>query len=236
MMTQPSQMADVGEPVQIEVQKSDLQIRARFRTHLWTLFHNIPSLYSALLSGLGEFGVTPDRIRSDVGDGSLGAYNVNFWMLGFRALVRIRLEQLEVDFNDITKRDLDAFEQAFVRLCEALAAANPGLEFSNQTVDLGLHADTIGVQPPAYLSSFITRVPQLPNAVGSTVSFYFAPRDGKVIFRTLGVDLSAAMTGKLFVRIFSNYDGSVQPTNLRAVVESDVISGIAALGLRSMGS
>ena len=83
-------MADIPElqsssaPVLFNPERADLSVTVTFSGHLWPLFHNVLDLYSALLNELADFGITVSGIKSDVGDGSLGAYNVNFWLLGFR--------------------------------------------------------------------------------------------------------------------------------------------------------
>jgi len=220
-------------PIVFDVQRTDVSIQAKFRTHYWSLFHNIPALYSALLTGLGEFGVTPHGIRSDVADGSLGAYNVNFWMLNFRALVRIRLEQIEVQSNNITQSDVEPLERAFVRLTEALAGSTSDFALSSYAVDVGLHGQPTGVDPKDYLATFVRTRPRLPGPyTGSGVVFYFG-EDAATMVRTLTADLSGLLPDKLYVRVFSLYKETVHPHMLRSAVEGHVRAALQSIGLET---
>ena len=219
-------------PIVFDVRRSDLSIQVNFRSHFWSLFHNIPNLYSALLRGLGEFGVTPSTIKSDVADGSLGAYNVNFWMFGFRALVRIRLEQVEIQFNNITQSDVEQMERAFVRLLEALAASNAEFALSSYAVDIGLHGELSGVESKDYLATFVARSPRLPGPyIGSGVVFYFG-EDGAATLRTVTADLSGLLPGKLYVRVYCVYKETLDPKGLRAAVEEQMTAAFSSIGLR----
>jgi hypothetical protein len=226
-------MADVAAsgPIPFDVKRASLSIQVKFLKQFWPLFHNIPSLYSALLERLSAFGVTPQGIKSEVGDGSLGAYNVNFWLLGFRALVRIRLEQVEVDFNSITEADLDLFEKAFLELLAALYQASPEAGASSYTFDLGLHGDLAGVEHKEYLSRFARSIPQLPGPfIGCGFVFYFGA-EGPATLRSASADLSGAMPGKLFVRVFSVYNATVELSGLRSLIEGDRGAALSALNL-----
>lgn len=218
-------------PIVFDVERADLSVQATFRTHFWSLFHNIPDLYSALLRELGEFGVTPNSIRTDAGDGSLGAYNVNFWMLNFRVQVRIRLEQVEIHSNNITQPDAELFERAFIRLFQALAGASREFAISGYAVDLGLHGQPTGVEPREYLASFVRRRPDLPGTyIGSGVVFYYGEDENSTI-RTVTADLSGALTGKVYVRIYSLLKDTVQPQTLRGVVEGNMTAALRGIGL-----
>jgi len=224
------------QPIVFDVQRSDLLIRAKFRNHLWSLFHNIPALYSALLNRLEEFGVTPNSIRSDLADSSLGAYNVNFWMMGFRAQVRIRLEQVEIDFNGITQTDVDPLERAFVQLSQALSDANSDFALSSYTVEIGLHGQPTGIEAKEFLASFFRKVPQLPGPyIGSGAVFYFG-EEATALIRNVSVDLSGQLIGGLYVRIFSVFKESVRPETLRAVVEEQFSAALLSVGLRTGSS
>lgn len=222
---------DAEQRPAFNVQRSDLTVHANFRTHLWSLFHDVPSFYAAVLRALADFGVTPHAIRSEVGDGSLGAYNVNFWMLDFRTLVRVRLERLEIQFNNILQPDVERLERAFVRLIEALQASNPDFAVSGYLVDIGLHGDLPGVDARGYLARFVTMHPTLPGPyVGSGAVFYHG-EDGPATFRSLTADLSRQVTGGLYVGYHAFYNGTVRPEILRTTVEADITTALRGLGL-----
>ena len=219
--------------IPFDVQRSDITIQVNFGTQFWPLFHNIPSLYSALLSRLKDSGVTAHNIRSDGGDGTLGAYNVSFWILTFRAQVRIRLENVEIQFNNITRQDADAFERAFLALMVALTDAMREIEFTTYSVDFGLHGDLRGISSRDFLGRFVTKVPDRLGAfIGAGVVFYFG-EEAESPVRTVTADLSGAFPGKLYVRLYSLYRGTISPETLRSVVERDAATGLESLGLTS---
>ena len=223
-------------PIVFDVQRSDVSIQARFRTHLWSLFHNIPALYEALLTRLAEFGLTPQGIKSDVADGSLGAYNVNFWLLGFRALVRIRLENLEIQFNGVIQGDVDVLERIFVRVSEALDTSTQDFGVSSYAVDIGLHGPLTGIEPKDYVATFVTRVPPLLGPfIGSGAVFYFG-EEGDTTLRTITADLSGYLPGKLYIRVYAIYKDTVRPQTLKTAVEEHMAAALRSLGLRTGSS
>src|SRR2546428_104407 len=90
----------------LSLSKADVSAQVNFATPFWPLVHNIPALYSQLLGGLRDFGVSSNAIRTDAGDGSLGAYNVNFWLLNLKSFVRIRLESAEFQCRSLMPGEL----------------------------------------------------------------------------------------------------------------------------------
>lgn len=105
----------VAAVVPFRVERSELNIQLTFARPFWPIANNIGLLYSGLLDQLREFGVTPQAIRPDAGDGSLGAFNVNFWLLQFGVMARIRLESIELHAPTFNV-DLDQLERAFLAL------------------------------------------------------------------------------------------------------------------------
>ena len=86
--------------IPFDTQRSDISIQGTFESELWCLFHDVPRLYSGLLHGLRDTGITPNSIKVDNGDGSLGGYNVQFWLFDFRVLVRVRLDRFEIRLSE----------------------------------------------------------------------------------------------------------------------------------------
>ena len=93
--------ADSGHLILFDLEKADVRTQVNFASPFWPLVHNIPMLYSELLTRMREFGVDSHTIRTDAGDGSLGAYNVNFGLLNSQSMVRIRLENAEFQCLDL---------------------------------------------------------------------------------------------------------------------------------------
>lgn len=221
--------------VDFDVQRADVTIQANFAAEFWPLFHNIPAFYSALLIRLRDVGLTSNAIKTDVGDGSLGGYNVNFWLFDIRALVRIRLERLDIEFRSILQADVDLLERAVVGVLEALRSSmssSSNFEIANYWVDVQLHGEPSGIPVRGYLSRFVSDAPSgLGPLLGSGCVFYFGEQSAAPV-KTVTVDLSAAFPGKLYVRLATFFQGSTRPEALRAAVEEHMATGLAAIGLR----
>jgi hypothetical protein len=188
------------------------------------------------LNELGDVGITVNGIKSDVGDGSLGAYNVNFWLLGFRALVRVRLERVEIQVNNLTRQDLDQLEGAVIKLIRALSKADPKSVIASYTIDLGLHGSLVGTDPKGHLGRFLRAAPNSSTPlIGCGVVFYLGADDIATV-RSVTADLSGVLPGNLYVRLFSVYSNSVQPSGLRQVIDKDARDALALLGLAAEAS
>ncbi|MBI4263198.1 MAG: hypothetical protein HY657_02380 [Acidobacteria bacterium] len=217
-----------GVPFQIE--RSELNIQLPFSRPFWPIANNIALLYSGLLNHLREFGVTPQGIRPDAADGSLGAFNVNFWLLQFGVLARIRLESIELNAPTFNV-DVDRLERAFLGLDRALREAERDLAYANYAVTVGMHGHIGGLEAKDFLARFASNVPQgLGTPVGSGTVFYFESQSPATLV-VLTADLSAVVAGGVYVKLHTVFDGSMSPENLRRSAEKSLEQGIAALGL-----
>jgi hypothetical protein len=221
----------VGELTQFSTEKADLSVTAKFTSPYWGLFHDIRQMYKALLTNLREEGVTAHSMRTEAGDGTLGGWNVTFWMLQFKVRVNVRLEQVDIQANNIAQQELDALDRAIQRVLGALAGAYPDVSFASYTVDLGFHGRLNRINTADYLSRFLRTTPQLAGRfLGCGVVLYFGP-DGPATLRTATADLSGVIAGGLYVRMFAVYEGSLPATDLRRVVETDNSLVMSTLGL-----
>ena len=222
------------ELIPFDTQRSDISIQGTFEPELWCLFHDVPRFYSGLLHGLRDTGITPNSVKVDNGDGSLGGYNVQFWLLDSRVLVRVRLDRFEIDYRNIVQSNIAPVELVLVRLVDALAASTSGFRMANYIVDLHLHGDVVGVDRDEYLSRFVKNAPNLGPSLGSGCVFYFGDQPGAAL-RTVSVDLSGVVPGKVYVRLYASLDGSIAPGDLRTVVEKEAKASLAAMGLEAQG-
>ena len=217
--------------VRFNIEKADVLLNAQFGAQFWSLFHNIPAFYSSLLRGLRDLGLTSSAIRSDTGDGSLGAYNVNFWLFDFKALVRIKLERLEIEFRNLIAEDVERLDLLCKGLLPALASTQSDFLTSSYSVDVHLHGEPEGLTPKEYLGRFVAAVPTgLGPLLGTGSIFYFGEQI-KTPSRSVAVDLSGVMPGKLYVRLLSFREGAINPDALKASVEESVVAGLSAVGL-----
>ena len=220
---------------QFEIGRSSLGVQIGYRSRSWMLVHEIPRLYESLLEGLSDFGVLPQNIRSDSGDGSLGGFSVNLWMLNFGVNVRLGLTGAELRSDDLSRVNLDQLEQAFVGLTDSLVAADSNLAFQSYGVTIELHGQLEGVETKDYLATFVNAPEreELGPSVGSGAVFYFGERP-PVTLSNLSVDLSGVIEGSLYLRAINVLDGTaLRPADVRNVIAERLRVGLEAVGLQA---
>ena len=218
-----------------QVEKSDLVIQVNFGARLWALMHNIPLMYEALLREMGEFGVAADGVRSEGGGGSLADYNVNFWALNLRLLVRIRLEGVELQ-TDMQGVELDYLERAFVSLTRALRVAHKDLPFTTYAVTANLHGQPDGVSAKDYLLDFMGKAPDGLGPISGYGAIFSLEPDPPCSSFTVSAQPSAALAEKVYIGVKSIFDGTaVGPEQLRKMAEEKTNLALNALGLKIEG-
>ena len=221
---------------QFNIERSGLSLRIHYNARSWMLVHEIPRLYEALLQGLDGFGVSPQDIRSDNGDGSLGGYGVNLWMSNFGAHVRLSLTGADLSCADLSRVDLDQLERAFVCLTDSLiTAADNDLVFASYAVTNDLHGHVEDLETKDYLARFVNTpdVEELGPSLGSGAFFYFGERP-PVAQSRLSVDLSGVIVGCLHIGAFSMLDGSaLGPSDIRNAITERLRISLEAVGLRA---
>ena len=220
---------------EFDIERSSLIVQIDYRSRFWGLVHEIPRLYEALLRGLADFGVLDQNIRSDSGDGSLGGFKVNLWMLNYAAHVQLSLTGAELRCENLKRVALDQLEGAFVRLTEALVAADNDLAIQSYRVTIELHGQPQGVATKEFLATFVNtpEKDELGPSLGSGALFYFGERP-PVMISNFGVDLSGAIDGKLYFRSVNVLDGAaVGPPDVRNVILERLRVSLEAVGLQA---
>ena len=215
----------------LSLSKADVSAQINFATPFWPLVHNIPALYSQLLGGLRNFGISSSAIRTDAGDGTLGAYNVSFW-LNPKSWVRIRLESAEFQCRRLMRGELDTQESAFLGLTTALRTAYPELRFAGYVITTNLQGTLKGVKVVDFISTLVQRPSEdLGPFLGSGCVFYFGAR-GPITLTTVTLDLATGGAEGILVRLHCVVDGtSVDPADLRRVVEPQRDIALNSLGI-----
>lgn len=212
------------------IERSELNAQLSFSAPFWPIANNIAGLYAGLLKHLRDFGVTSQAMRTDSADGSLGGFNVNFWMLNFGVIVRIRLDGIELNAPTFGV-DADQLERAYRALDQGLREAQNDLSYSSYVVTVGMHGRVEGSESKQFLARFTTGAPEgLGDLVGSGAIFYFEGRPPATLL-SVTADLSAVVAGGVFVKVHSVFDGSMQPEALRAAAERQLEQSVKALGL-----
>ena len=205
-------------------------MQVSFASPFWPVANNTAALYAGLLKYLRDCGVTSYAIRPDSADGSLGAFNVNFWMLNFGVIVRIRLEGVELNAPSFSV-GADELERTFRALDQSLHEAQNELAYSSYIVTVGMHGRIEGIESKEFLDKLTRNAPvSLGKSIGSGAVFYFE-RSSPETLLSVSADLSAAITGGVFVKVHSVFDQSMKPEGLRASAEQQLEQSVKALGL-----
>jgi hypothetical protein len=219
------------ELIPFRVEKSELNVQLSFAAPFWPIANNIALLYSGLLNRMRDFGVTSQAIRPDSADGSLGGFNVNFWMLQFGVIVRIRLDSVELNAPAFAG-DIEQLERALIALDQALRDAQGDLRYSSYTVTVGMHGRLEGIESKSFLTSFSRNPPAgLGEMIGSGTVFYFEGRAPATLV-AVTADMSAAVAGGIYIKTHGVFDGSLKPESFRVTAEQHLEQGIKALGLQ----
>ncbi len=228
-MDNPDGEAAILTPFRVE--KADLNIQFNFVEPFLPLATNMALLYVPLLDHMRQFGIGAQAIRTDAGDGSLGGFNVNFWVLQFGALVRIRLESAELHCSSLAAVNVDDVERVLLTLDEVLRAAHNELRYAGYNVTVSFHGQPVGIESREYLSRFVNNVPRdMGASIGSGVVFYFGEQPPRVI-ASVTLDLSAAMPDRVFVKLNSIFGSELPLRNLRQAVEQQLRLGLHGIGL-----
>lgn len=219
-----------------KVAQHDLGFQADFSTPMFELFRDSWGLQGQLFTRLSRHGVRLTDIRPDRGNQSLGDYSLLCYLFNFLVTVRIRLERVEIMCVDLSRVDGTKLNEAGVDVLEAVKAHVPGISFKAYTLAMGLHGTLDGMSAQEFLSRFVTVAPKnLGPPIGSGVVFYYGP-EGERLLSSVTVDLSALISGGLYIRAQVVWDGSkVAIQALPAMGDKHVREVLAQLGLTAGG-
>lgn len=219
---------------QLQISRSEGDLQIRFSSRLWTLFHDIPLLYDALLESFASEGLTASDLRAEAGDGSLGGFHVAFWLLGVKANVRIRVDNVMFSLSDL-RVDRVRVIQNLQALITALQKATPGLTFAGHTASYGCHGFVENSSTKDFLARFFAVPPTTPETgpfLGSGLALYYGAV-GNCITSSLTLDRSSLVQDGLFFKVVAIFDGQINDAAaLVSTAEKHVISLGAAVGLQ----
>lgn len=213
------------------VLRSDIQIESTLQNRLWTVFHDIPRLYESLLRHLAPLGLRTADIRTDPGDGTLAGFNVQFWLLGVRLLVRVRLDQIECQWNELTAEDFPRLVEALDQLISAVADAGESTVPRVHQISTALHIGLEGANAADVIRRLVPSYPEIgPGpALAAGVAFYFGPRD-EIVSYSVGLEPSALFPPGLFSRITLTCDGKLSGTQVQERTERLIHETLRAVG------
>lgn len=213
------------------IKQREIEFESTFSPRLWSVVHDVPVLYDALLDRLAPVGLTSADLRPEAGNGSVGSTGVGFRLFGSQASVHIRLNSFRfrtslLDANVVSSAD---------GVVDALREAMRGeLRFATHAVSYACH----GSIEEATAADLVRRLVPNPPAIegfgdhlGTGVALYFG-EDPPAISSTLTLDASQVVPDGLFIRVFVVVDGAVGTiSEVRDLAEERVRTALAYVDL-----
>lgn len=184
----------------------------------------------ALLDTFAQYGLEVGQLRYDHADGSFARAHLSCPLLRIFANLRIRVDGIELESFALDRihwiKILDATLTAMT-----LTERTLGIAFQSVGVDLGLHAELEGVTTTDFIRRFVTELPTSEDApFGVAASFYYGETKYK-LDSMIGLDLSAAITGALFLRLTTKWRLPDPVERLHEMIGEDHIRTLENLGV-----
>jgi hypothetical protein len=193
------------------------QYHGQFSQPAFKMLNNVVVLYENLLSHLKQHGASISNLKYEVGGGDFSQANVNLSLLNFNALIKIRIEALEITFHNL---GVVGEEVAFQILQDAWRAAKTSYETLNlveQTVQVTTHLRLLDTPYDRLLGRFVKAPTGLFTDSKVGVVFYLGEGlDPAVTKGNVLLDQSTVETGQLFMQVMLTFDASkLPPESLR---------------------
>lgn len=202
-------------PKLFKFEQSDFAMEADFAEPHFGLFQEFPAFASTILQGLKPQGLGVSDMRWESATG-LGEVNFHCFLFNFGATVRVDLQKVETRCGDLRRVDRSRVETAAVEAIRALKRHARDLRFRGYTCAQGFHGAVEGRSAREFLETCNNVSPRegLGPPVGVATVLYFGPSERK-LSSMLTLDLSAVVSGGVFIRIAAVFDGAqVEPHEL----------------------
>lgn len=212
------------------VEQSEIEIESQFASRLWSVVHDVPVLYDALLEELAHVDFSSMDLRPDSGNGSVGGAGVGVWLFGGKANARISLDGVRFQTSSTEPRVVDSVDGVI----GAVQRASPGLVFRSHAVSYACHGLIEGMKAADFVRRFVpnsVHVAGFGDCLGAGAALYFGEAP-PVMSATLTLDVSRVVQDGVFVRVFMVMDGGVGASSaVRALAEERTGAALTAVGL-----
>jgi hypothetical protein len=186
----------------LKISQSEAELEAKFSPRLWTLVHDTPRLYEALLLEFVPFQLAAADLRPE-GSGTVGGAALSFWLVGFRIVVTLRLDGFVVRCTALKEVTGGQLTQA-LSAAEAAVRRAVGDHYVREgvTVTYACHGVVDGATTQEVLEPFVGASPAvegLGETVGAGAAFYYA-NSQSLLGASVTLDVSRVVAGGLFVR------------------------------------
>ncbi|MGI8784226.1 MAG: hypothetical protein ACR2L2_11330 [Acidobacteriota bacterium] len=186
--------------IAFELKSGDLQVRAPFAEPAFGLFQDFPGLCQRLYGALASYGVALGDMKFEGSAGSLGDVHLAVTVLRASAVLRVRLDYVELQCFNVRNADEKDLAEVFVQTSQVVADHSPVAAAVTYSLAVGLHGSLDGVPTSNFIQRFVTAqgLPLgPPSGVGAVL--YFGPHDSR-LGASVTLDLSAMVPDGLFLR------------------------------------
>ena len=213
--------------------QSDAELDVRFQPRLWSLIHNVPTLYEALLTNLAPCQLSANDLRVE-GSG-IGGAALSFSLFNFNVSVTIRLEGFTVRCNRLPQVSREQLIQTVDGIVAALSQAiGDAVVIQGQTVEYSSHGAAEGLPASDVIRRFTKAGPEVEGFGennGQGAAFYYGEA-GPLLSSVLTVDISRVVSDGIFLRVILAV--APQPSNAELIdlAVARVTASFAALDLQ----
>ena len=213
------------------IERWDVGLESTFSPRLWSLVHDSPVLYEALLEKLAHVGLSGMDLRPEPGKGSVGATGLEFRLLGNKVNVQLRLDSLRLQTSSLASDVLDSADGVVAAIRQALPDE---LRFRTHSVWYTCHGLIEGMKAAEFVGGIVRNAPVINgfgDHIGTGVVFYFG--EALPTFSSaLTLDASRVVADGLFVSVNVVMDGSVGTIQeIRDLAEEHVRTALSSVNL-----
>lgn len=216
-----------------DIQQSEAELEVRFQPRLWSLIHNVPALYEALLTNLAPCQLSANDLRVE-GSG-IGGAALSFWLFNFNVNVTIRLEGFTVRCNRIRQVSREHLTQTVDGIVAALGQAiGDAVVVQGQTIEYSSHGAVEGLSASDVIQRFTKAGPVVAGfgeSNGRGAAFYYGEA-GPLLSSVLTIDISRVIADGLFLRILLAVAPRLSNAELIDLAIGRVTASFAALDLQ----
>ena len=212
------------------IELQDVELKSTFAPRLWSLVHDVPVRYEALLERLAHVGLSDMDLRPEVGTGSVGTTGIGFWLFGSKVNVQLRLSSFRFRTSLLASNVLDSANAVVA----AIRQASPELRFRTHVVSYACHGLIEGMKAAKFVGEIVPNAPVikgLGDHLGTGVVFYFGEAP-PTVSSTLTLDASRVVPDGLFVRVVVVVDGAIGAiSEIQALTEERVRTALSSVNL-----
>ena len=221
------------DAMNFNIERWDVELESTFSPRLWSLVHDGPVLYEALLEKLAHVGLSSMDLRPVAGNGSVGATGLEFRLFDNKANIQLRLDSFRFQSSSLESDVLGSADGVVAAIRQVL----PGeLRFRTHTVRHGCHGLVEGMKTAEFVGGIVRNAPVINgfgDHLGTGVVFYFGevqPTFNSALALTL--DASRVVTDGLFASVNVVVDGSFGTVQeIWALAEEHVRTALSSVNL-----